>query len=65
LLGRTNLIYRKFFGQSNGSKPAPTQQTKLSFSTKSAVKAKERTEEGISAKENEDPNSGEQFVFAC
>ncbi|KAI1376696.1 ATP-dependent DNA ligase [Hypoxylon crocopeplum] len=58
----------KFFGQPNGSKPAP-QQTKLSFSTKSTKKTKEEpepspSEQGVSsskakpavdAKENADP----------
>ncbi|KAI1176282.1 ATP-dependent DNA ligase [Nemania sp. FL0916] len=34
----------KFFGQPNGSKPAPTQQSKLSFATKPAKKAKEEPE---------------------
>ncbi|KAI1355624.1 hypothetical protein F5Y01DRAFT_269288 [Xylaria sp. FL0043] len=33
--------YRKFFGQPNGSKPTPTQQSKLSFATKSAKKTTE------------------------
>ncbi|KAI0804069.1 hypothetical protein GGR55DRAFT_659666 [Xylaria sp. FL0064] len=31
----------KFFGQPNGSKPKPTQQSKLSFATKSAKRTKE------------------------
>ncbi|KAI0598513.1 ATP-dependent DNA ligase [Biscogniauxia sp. FL1348] len=35
---------RKFFGQPNGSKPAPTHQSKLSFSTKSSKKTKEEPE---------------------
>lgn len=30
----------KFFGKADGSKPAPTQQTKLSFATKTADKSK-------------------------
>lgn len=30
----------KFFGKADGSKPAPTQQTKLSFATKTADKTK-------------------------
>ncbi|KAI1116037.1 ATP-dependent DNA ligase [Nemania sp. NC0429] len=34
----------KFFGQPNGSKPAPTQQSKLSFATKPAKKVKEDPE---------------------
>ncbi|KAI0443389.1 ATP-dependent DNA ligase [Xylaria telfairii] len=34
----------KFFGQPNGSKPAPTQQSKLSFATRSAKKVKEEPE---------------------
>ncbi|KAI1122866.1 hypothetical protein F5Y10DRAFT_65064 [Nemania abortiva] len=34
----------KFFGQPNGSKPAPTQQSKLSFATKPAKKAREEPE---------------------
>lgn len=34
----------KFFGQPNGSKPAPTQQSKLSFATKSTKKVKEEPE---------------------
>ncbi|KAI1148406.1 ATP-dependent DNA ligase [Nemania diffusa] len=34
----------KFFGQPNGSKPAPTQQSKLSFATKSTRKPKEEPE---------------------
>ncbi|KAI0526576.1 hypothetical protein F5B22DRAFT_633028 [Xylaria bambusicola] len=34
----------KFFGQPNGSKPAPTQQSKLSFATKPTKKAKEDSE---------------------
>lgn len=35
-------IHSKFFAQANGdkTKPAPRQQTKLSFSTKAAVEAK-------------------------
>ncbi|KAI8634777.1 ATP-dependent DNA ligase [Xylariaceae sp. FL1651] len=59
----------KFFGQPNGSKPTPTQQSKLSFSTKPAKKAKEEPEASSSdpgpqpskvkvdpdAKENADP----------
>ncbi|KAK5629692.1 hypothetical protein RRF57_005407 [Xylaria bambusicola] len=36
--------YRKFFGQPNGSKPAPTHQSKLSFATKPTKKAKEDSE---------------------
>ncbi|KAI0907515.1 hypothetical protein F4823DRAFT_564740 [Ustulina deusta] len=34
----------KFFGQPNGSKPVPTQQSKLSFATKPAKEAKEEPE---------------------
>ncbi|KAI1755385.1 hypothetical protein F4782DRAFT_403276 [Xylaria castorea] len=34
----------KFFGQPNGSKPAPTQQSKLSFATKPAKKTKKEPE---------------------
>ncbi|KAI0456152.1 ATP-dependent DNA ligase [Xylaria acuta] len=44
----------KFFGQPNGSKPAPTQQSKLSFATKSAKKAKEEPEASSS---NQSPPS--------
>ncbi|KAG6365449.1 hypothetical protein INS49_007060 [Diaporthe citri] len=33
----------KFFGKPDGSKPAPTQQTKLSFATKTAEKPKKET----------------------
>ena len=34
------VVFRKFFGQANGAKgkPAPAQQTKLSFSTKASGK---------------------------
>ncbi|KAI1335737.1 DNA ligase [Xylariaceae sp. FL0016] len=35
----------KFFGQPNGSKPTPTQQSKLSFSTKPPKKTKDEPEE--------------------
>ncbi|KAI1816041.1 ATP-dependent DNA ligase [Poronia punctata] len=42
----------KFFGQPNGSKPTPTQQTKLSFSTKPAKKAKEESEDAVEPTEN-------------
>ncbi|GAP86442.1 putative DNA ligase 1 [Rosellinia necatrix] len=34
----------KFFGQPNGSKPVPTQQTKLSFATKATRKPKDEPE---------------------
>ncbi|KAH9906225.1 ATP-dependent DNA ligase [Xylariomycetidae sp. FL2044] len=34
----------KFFGKSNGSKPAPTQQSKLSFGTKPSNKSKDESE---------------------
>ncbi|TRX94473.1 hypothetical protein FHL15_004628 [Xylaria flabelliformis] len=44
----------KFFGQPNGSKPAPTQQSKLSFATKSSKKAKEEPEPSSS---NQSPPS--------
>ncbi|KAI1330495.1 hypothetical protein F5Y16DRAFT_363316 [Xylariaceae sp. FL0255] len=54
----------KFFGQPNGgSKPSPTQQSKLSFSTKPATKPKKEEEEeeggnSPEAKENADPQDG-------
>ncbi|CAJ2510022.1 Uu.00g059220.m01.CDS01 [Anthostomella pinea] len=38
----------KFFGKPNGSKPAPTQQSKLSFGTKSAKKTKDESEAATS-----------------
>ncbi|KAI8950878.1 ATP-dependent DNA ligase [Xylaria longipes] len=44
----------KFFGQPNGSKPAPTQQSKLSFATKSAKKTKKEPEASSS---NQSPPS--------
>lgn len=45
----------KFFGQPNGPKPAP-QQTKLSFSTKSAKKTNDEPEPSSSAQEPPSPN---------
>ncbi|KAI0408626.1 ATP-dependent DNA ligase [Xylaria palmicola] len=44
----------KFFGQPNSSKPVPTQQSKLSFATKPAKKAKEEPEASSS---NRSPQS--------
>ncbi|KAI0435117.1 DNA ligase I [Xylaria sp. FL1042] len=44
----------KFFGQPNGSKPAQTQQSKLSFATKSAKKAKGEPE---ASEANQRPSS--------
>ncbi|KAI2472077.1 ATP-dependent DNA ligase [Annulohypoxylon bovei var. microspora] len=44
----------KFFGQPNGPKPAP-QQTKLSFSTKSAKKTKDELESSPGAQEPPSP----------
>lgn len=46
---------RKFFGKPNGAKPAPAQQSKLSFSTKPkpAPKAEEVDDEPEVAKENQ------------
>lgn len=35
----------KFFGKADGSKPAPTQQTKLSFATRASDKSKKPTTE--------------------
>ncbi|KAK7749250.1 ATP-dependent DNA ligase Cdc17 [Diatrype stigma] len=35
----------KFFGKPNGTKPAPTQQTKLSFATRAAKKPKDEPED--------------------
>ncbi|KAI0390028.1 hypothetical protein F5Y17DRAFT_446476 [Xylariaceae sp. FL0594] len=50
----------KFFGQPNGSKPTPMQQSKLSFSTKPTKKAKEETTEaeeaGESAEQKTEPS---------
>ncbi|KAI0118827.1 hypothetical protein GGR51DRAFT_497807 [Nemania sp. FL0031] len=40
----TQTTIGKFFGQPNGSKPAPTQQSKLSFATKPTKKSKEESE---------------------
>ncbi|KAL7626822.1 ATP-dependent DNA ligase Cdc17 [Parahypoxylon ruwenzoriense] len=45
----------QFFGQPNGSKPAP-HQTKLSFSTKSAKKTKEEPEPESSTSERKSPS---------
>lgn len=42
----------KFFGKADGSKPAPTQQTKLSFATKTGEKPKK-----ASAAKREDESS--------
>ncbi|KAJ3556383.1 hypothetical protein NPX13_g10148 [Xylaria arbuscula] len=55
----------KFFGQPNGSKPAPTQQSKLSFATKPAKKAKEdlETSENPSPRASRvkaDPDAGDK-----
>ncbi|KAK3296129.1 uncharacterized protein B0H64DRAFT_442461 [Chaetomium fimeti] len=51
----------KFFGQANGAKPkAPTQQTKLSFSTKAADNAKKNVEEAISKDEDVKEESKEE-----
>ncbi|KAI1212440.1 ATP-dependent DNA ligase [Annulohypoxylon truncatum] len=46
----------KFFGQPNGPKPAP-QQTKLSFSTKSAKKTNDEPESAPDARESPSPKS--------
>lgn len=45
----------KFFGQPNGSKPTPTQQSKLSFATKSAKKTKEEPDASTSEKSPRSP----------
>ncbi|KAJ0116404.1 dna ligase [Diaporthe amygdali] len=47
----------KFFGKADGSKPAPTQQTRLSFATKTADKAKKST-----AVKEEDGGSDEEVT---
>jgi DNA ligase-1 len=44
----------KFFGKPDGTKPAPTQQTKLSFATKTADKPKK-----AAAAKKEDDSSDE------
>ncbi|KAI0969253.1 DNA ligase I [Xylaria arbuscula] len=55
----------KFFGQPNGSKPTPTQQSKLSFATKPPKKAKEELEASErspspkSSRVKADPSAGE------
>ncbi|KAI1313615.1 DNA ligase I [Xylaria venustula] len=55
----------KFFGQPNGSKPTPTQQSKLSFATKPSKKAKEEPEaperkpSPKSSRVKADPGAGE------
>lgn len=49
--------YSKFFGKPDGSKPAPTQQTKLSFATKTADKPKKQA-----AAKEEDVGSGEEVT---
>ncbi|KAI5922244.1 ATP-dependent DNA ligase [Camillea tinctor] len=50
----------KFFGQPNGSKPAPTQQSKLSFSTKSSKKTKKEEPEASTTKVKEEASEGEE-----
>lgn len=49
----------KFFGKPDGSKPAPTQQTKLSFATKTADKPKK-----AAAAKREDDGSEEEVTEA-
>lgn len=49
----------KFFGQPNGSKPVPTQQSKLSFATKPAKKVKEEPE---ASSTNQSPRSSRTRV---
>lgn len=49
--------YSKFFSKPDGSKPAPTQQTKLSFATKTADKPKKE-----SAGKREDDGSEEEVT---
>lgn len=47
-----NLSLSKFFGKPNGSKPTPTQQTKLSFATKSAKKPKDEPQDSTEEAES-------------
>lgn len=47
----------KFFGKPDGSKPAPTQQTKLSFATKTGDKPKKQA-----APKEEDDGSGDEVT---
>ncbi|KAI0019002.1 ATP-dependent DNA ligase [Xylariomycetidae sp. FL0641] len=42
----------KFFGQPNGSKPAPTQQSKLSFATRASKKAKDEESEASTSEQS-------------
>ena len=44
----------KFFGQPNGSKPPPTQQTKLSFATKSTKKPKDEPQSSATEAKTEE-----------
>ncbi|KAK7736296.1 ATP-dependent DNA ligase Cdc17 [Cytospora paraplurivora] len=44
---------RKFFGKADGSKPAPTQQTKLSFATRASDKSKKPTTENKTSVKDE------------
>ncbi|KAI0476761.1 ATP-dependent DNA ligase [Xylaria cf. heliscus] len=54
----------KFFGQPNGSKPTPTQQTKLSFATKSAKKPKEEPEAAASNQSSASSSSSSTAIKA-
>jgi hypothetical protein len=49
-------LYSKFFGQANGAKgkSAPTQQTKLSFTTKASDNAKKTAKEAAAKEEEEE-----------
>lgn len=52
----SNTSYRRFFGGPNGVKPAPPKQTTLSFSSKSANRAKPREDDVVGAEEPSDKN---------